>query len=153
MRFSLFGYKVMTKRSFEGAGRDQMWCLDCTWKRVVLLQQRHWILSDSGPWGLCFFEPLVPACLGKSPCSRWGLGCGTLVAAGIRAPQERQRLLSNKPGFSLRKREELKSVQLLPPTPLFSGGSFPILASGRGATRRGWRALAGSTARPGCVLR
>lgn len=59
-----------------------MWCLDCTWKRVVLLQQRHWILSDSGPWGLCFLSLLSLPVWGSPPAAGGGSAVGHWLLQG-----------------------------------------------------------------------
>lgn len=111
----------------------------CAVRGELLDSRRFWSV------GLVLFEPLAPA---RPREVLPAVDRGWVQRRGVRwcrdryPSQEMQSVLSSKPGFLLRKREELKSVQLLLPTPLFSQGYFlrPYISLW-GNKRLGWGAL------------
>lgn len=67
-------------------------------------------------WGTCVSRLLLLSVLGKSPLQGASAACsgsGVPCCRDQKPSQEMQRVHSSKPGFLLRKREELKAVQLL----------------------------------------
>lgn len=114
----------------------------------MLSEESRGTLADSGPWGMCFLSLSLPPGAGQSPCGGSVLAAvvppsGVPSRRDLYSSRERQSVFSSEPGF-LQKREELKSVQLLPPSPLFSWGYFlrPSVSQW-GAERSGWGALVG----------